>query len=211
MLKKSLSYCNRCNCTDWRCSRWRGIKRLQASHCPSWTPLKRSSFPLSLSYFIENSRQLLISASSGLTANLYARSKRRGGIKADSHILCRSPAMPRVHRSESDLSRPRQGRGRGKEWYVWIGIGRPGRHVGDLTAFGTVGEWQGSGRVAAGERHAMCESALSSRYEKMYQYLYTFSPDAPVVMYSWLSLQKCRQRKIVLRLTPFHELFQSRS
>jgi hypothetical protein len=31
--------------------------------------------------------------------------------------------------------------------------------VGDLLAFGTVGEWQGSGWVVAGERHGMCESA----------------------------------------------------
>jgi hypothetical protein len=30
------------------------------------------------------------------------------------------------------------------------------RHVDDLPAFGTVGEWQGSGRVAAGERHGNC-------------------------------------------------------
>jgi hypothetical protein len=37
------------------------------------------------------------------------------------------------------------------------------RHVGDLPAFGTVGEWQGSGRVVAGLRHGngmVCESAL---------------------------------------------------
>jgi hypothetical protein len=27
----------------------------------------------------------------------------------------------------------------------------------------TVGEWQGSGAVVAGERHGMCESALSVR------------------------------------------------
>jgi hypothetical protein len=26
----------------------------------------------------------------------------------------------------------------------------------------TVGEWQGSGRVLAGERHGMCESAIST-------------------------------------------------
>jgi hypothetical protein len=47
--------------------------------------------------------------------------------------------------------------------------------VGDLTAFDTVGEWQGSGRVVAGsqqengigtswERHGMCESALRDLY-----------------------------------------------
>jgi hypothetical protein len=45
----------------------------------------------------------------------------------DSHIPCRSPAMPRICLSESDLSRPRQGRGMGTAWE---------RHVGDLPAFG---------------------------------------------------------------------------
>jgi hypothetical protein len=35
------------------------------------------------------------------------------------------------------------------------------RHVGNLPAFDTVGEWQGSDRVVAGSRHGMCESVLS--------------------------------------------------
>jgi hypothetical protein len=30
----------------------------------------------------------------------------------------------------------------------------------------TVGEWQGSGRVAAGERHGMCESAFKTAGER---------------------------------------------
>jgi hypothetical protein len=30
--------------------------------------------------------------------------------------------MPRIYLSGSDLSRPRQGRGRGTAWYVWISI-----------------------------------------------------------------------------------------
>jgi hypothetical protein len=30
----------------------------------------------------------------------------------------------------------------------------------------TVGEWQGSGRVAAGERHGMCESAFITAWER---------------------------------------------
>jgi hypothetical protein len=40
------------------------------------------------------------------------------------------------------------------------------RHVGDLPAFGTVGEWQGSGKIAVGERHGMCElaSAVQRRH-----------------------------------------------
>jgi hypothetical protein len=36
------------------------------------------------------------------------------------------------------------------------------RYVDDPSAFGTVGEWQGSGRGTAWERHGMCESALRS-------------------------------------------------
>jgi hypothetical protein len=49
--------------------------------------------------------------------------------------------------------------------------------VGDLTAFGTVGEWQGSGRVLAGswkgrgrgtvwEQHGMCELAFNAAGER---------------------------------------------
>jgi hypothetical protein len=41
------------------------------------------------------------------------------------------------------------------------------QHVGDLSVFGTVGDWQGSGSVAAGgmawEWHGMCELALSDK------------------------------------------------
>jgi hypothetical protein len=37
------------------------------------------------------------------------------------------------------------------------------RHVGDLPAFGTVAEWQGSGRVAAGERHG---NGLGTTWER---------------------------------------------
>jgi hypothetical protein len=47
------------------------------------------------------------------------------------------------------------------------------RHVGDLPAFGTDGEWQGRGRVAVGERHGMCESALRPRYH-CDQYVFHF-------------------------------------
>jgi hypothetical protein len=39
-----------------------------------------------------------------------------GEAAADSHIPCRSPAMPRICLSESGLSRPRQGRGRVAAW-----------------------------------------------------------------------------------------------
>jgi hypothetical protein len=67
-----------------------------------------------------------------LCANTYSAESlvaSRGNInhrfKADSHIPCRSLAMPRICRSESDCSRPRQGRGRWTAWYVWIRIGRP--------------------------------------------------------------------------------------
>jgi hypothetical protein len=51
----------------------------------------------------------------------------------DSHIPCHSPAMPRICRSESDLSRSRHGHGKVTAWYMWISIG----------------EWQGRGRGTA--------------------------------------------------------------
>jgi hypothetical protein len=75
---------------------------------------------------------------------------------SDSHIPCRSPATPRICRSESDLSRPRQVRGRGTAWELHgvceLASAVQRQHVGDLSAFGTVGEWQGSGKVVAGSR-----------------------------------------------------------
>jgi hypothetical protein len=40
------------------------------------------------------------------------------------------------------------------------------RHVGGLPTYSTVGEWQGSGRVAAGERHGMCELAFNAAGER---------------------------------------------
>jgi hypothetical protein len=58
-----------------------------------------------------------------------------------SDIPCCSPAMPWICRSESDLSRPRQGRGRGTAWE---------RHGTCELAFNT-----------AGECHGMCESVLT--------------------------------------------------
>jgi hypothetical protein len=67
----------------------------------------------------------------------------------DSHMPCRFPAMPRICRSESDLSRPQQVRGMGTAWYVLISIGRLETAFGRPTRFGTVGEWQVRGRGTA--------------------------------------------------------------
>jgi hypothetical protein len=38
--------------------------------------------------------------------------------------------------------------------------------VGDLPAFGTVGEWQGRGRITAWERRGMCELAFTAAGER---------------------------------------------
>jgi hypothetical protein len=58
----------------------------------------------------------------------------------DSHIPCRSPAMPRICLSESDLSRPWQGRSRMTAWeqhgMCELASAVQRRHVGDLPAFG---------------------------------------------------------------------------
>jgi hypothetical protein len=59
----------------------------------------------------------------------------------DSHVSCRSPAMQRICHSESDLSRPRQVRGRGRHGVCELPSAVQRLHVGDLPAFGTVGEW----------------------------------------------------------------------
>jgi hypothetical protein len=58
----------------------------------------------------------------------------------DSHIPCRSHAVPRTCRSESDLSRPRQGRDRvtagERHGMCELASAVQRRHVGDLPAFG---------------------------------------------------------------------------
>jgi hypothetical protein len=88
----------------------------------------------------------------------------------DSHMPCCSPAMPPTCSSESDLSRPRQIRGRvaAGKWHGMCELASAAqrRHVGDLPTFGTVGEWQGSGRVVAWERHGMCELAFNAARER---------------------------------------------
>jgi hypothetical protein len=64
--------------------------------------------------------------------------------------------MPRTCRSESYLSRPRQVCGRVTAWerhgICELASAVQIRLVGDLPVFGTVGEWQGRGRVLAGSR-----------------------------------------------------------
>jgi hypothetical protein len=59
-----------------------------------------------------------------------------------THVMpfpCRSPAMPRICRSESDFSWPRQGRGRGTAWVrhgmCELASAVQRRHVGDMPAF----------------------------------------------------------------------------
>jgi hypothetical protein len=62
--------------------------------------------------------------------------------------------MPRMCRSESDLSRPRQVRGRGtaleRHGMCELASAVQKRHVGDMPSFGSVGEWQRSGRSRQG-------------------------------------------------------------
>jgi hypothetical protein len=67
----------------------------------------------------------------------------------DSHMPCRSPAMPRICRSESDLTRPRQGAAWERNGMCEFASAVQRRHVGEMPAIGTVGEWQGRGRVLA--------------------------------------------------------------
>jgi hypothetical protein len=57
--------------------------------------------------------------------------------------------MPRIRRSESDLSRPRHIAAWERHGMCELASAVLRRHVGDLPLFE---EWQGRGRVAAGER-----------------------------------------------------------
>jgi hypothetical protein len=58
----------------------------------------------------------------------------------DSHMPCRSPAMPRICLSEIDFSRPRQGDGMRTAWerhgVCELALAVLKRHVGNLPAFG---------------------------------------------------------------------------
>jgi hypothetical protein len=67
-----------------------------------------------------------------------------------------SPATSRICRSESDLSRPRQGRRRGTAWeqhgMCELASAVQRRHVDENAE---------NGRLVAEERHGMCKSALS--------------------------------------------------
>jgi hypothetical protein len=76
---------------------------------------------------------------------------------------CRSPAIPRIGRSESDLSRPRHSAAWERRGMSELASAVLRRHVGDLSAFG---EWQTRGRVATWERHGMCELAFNAAGER---------------------------------------------
>jgi hypothetical protein len=54
----------------------------------------------------------------------------------DSHIPCRSPAMPRPCRSESDLSRPRHSVAWEQHGMCELASAVQRRYLGDLPAFG---------------------------------------------------------------------------
>jgi hypothetical protein len=84
----------------------------------------------------------------------------------DSHMPCRS--LP-CH-EYAVLKATSQGHGTGAAWErhgmceLTSAVQR--RHVGDLPAFGTVGDWQGRGRFVAGSRHGMCELAFNAAGER---------------------------------------------
>jgi hypothetical protein len=78
-------------------------------------------------------------------------------FKANSHIPCRSPALPRICRSESDLSRPRHRAAGERRRMCELASAVLSRHVGDLPA---LEKWQGRGRRTAWEWHGMCESGF---------------------------------------------------
>jgi hypothetical protein len=88
----------------------------------------------------------------------------------DSHMPCRSHAVPLPCHEYVVLKAISQGHRRGTAWQrhgmCKLASAVQRRHVGDLPAFGTVGEWQGRGRAAAGERHGMCEVSLNTAEER---------------------------------------------
>jgi hypothetical protein len=72
----------------------------------------------------------------------------------DSHIPCRSQAVTLSCHEYAVLKATYKDPGRGTVWerngMCELASAVQRRHVGDLPAFGTVGEWQGSGGVVAG-------------------------------------------------------------
>jgi hypothetical protein len=95
----------------------------------------------------------------------------------DSHMPCLSHAGPLPCHEYAVLKATSQGHGTGAAWerhgMCELASAVQRRHVGDLPAFGTVGEWQGRGRFVAGSRqgngigtawewHGMCELAFTA-------------------------------------------------
>jgi hypothetical protein len=76
---------------------------------------------------------------------------------------CRSLAVPRICRTESNLSRPRHSAAWERHGTCEIASVILRRHVGDLPAFR---EWQGRGRGTAWERHGMYELTFNAAGER---------------------------------------------
>jgi hypothetical protein len=74
----------------------------------------------------------------------------------DSHMPCRSHAVPMPYHEYAVLKATFQGHATGTAWerhgMCELASAVQRRHVGDLPAFGIVGEWQGRGRFVAGSR-----------------------------------------------------------
>jgi hypothetical protein len=80
----------------------------------------------------------------------------------DSLMPCRSPALPRICRSESDLSRPRHSAAWEQHGTCALASAVLRRNVG---SWRMAGSRQGRGRVAAGSRHGRGRVAVGEQHE----------------------------------------------
>jgi hypothetical protein len=113
------------------------------SHIPSRSPAMpfRQAFRLCLSHLIYSVRPCLIHTYHAVPLPFHEYAVLKATSQGHSRFAAGS----------------RQGRCREIAWERYdmceLTSAVQRRHLDDLSAFGTVGEWQGSGRVAAGERH----------------------------------------------------------
>jgi hypothetical protein len=144
-------------------------------------------------------------------------------FKGDSHISCRSHAVPMpfrwgfglclshliytvrpclihtCHATNMPLwKRPLKAnagsrQGNGMVYLCELASAVQRRHVGDLPAFGTLGEWQGNGRFAAWERYGVCESAVMCPIRRNGLVRYE------VRLIKWLTIQHSTFRKVTSR------------
>jgi hypothetical protein len=97
-------------------------------------------------------------------------------VQTNSPIPCRSPTIPRICHSESDLSSPRQSTAWEQHGMCELVSAVLRRHMGDLPEFR---EWHGRGRAGAVERHGNGMVCVNSRLTRQGNGMVCLNPALP--------------------------------